>query len=509
MNIQAWYPAEAVTAKDISDQSQGFADFDYLKAETTAKFSATGAVSLSFVHQMAKVTCTLEAGNNITDISHATVSFYGYTTASFSKGDVTAGSDSSNGWITPTTDKEALVVPQDMKGQKFIRVTISGREYFYTPGENDANLEAGKQYNYAIKVNETGLEVTVDSSVSWTDGSNVETGDGKEATAFNVYLAAFTAPTNTSDYKVTDADGNSLTASDGVYSNISSDGISISLSAAESYRLKTFLTKVNGGICKQRVSYTAASRTYTYTFYDIRSDLQLSDIQVETEDASTILPDPQVGDYYYADGTWASTLEKPCIGIVFKVGAAGSDQPLNYDQLNAIRGYAVALTDAVSSECSWGNRSQNTALADISSSDNADYNGYQNTKTIINGYQNTDTWDDYAAFGAIVSYRSRVSAPANSSDWYLPSLKQLADVWEVYKNAQGNTLYDRLNSLSSDNLFKEAAIGQNNTRGGYWTSTERKTDDAWYVRFTDGQKTAYSKGQQYVRNCFVRAILTF
>lgn len=176
MKILAWYPAGESTNVDISDQSEGFAKFDYLTVTATASFSGSAtssATELTFEHQMAKITCTLTAGNDITDLTNATVSIYGYTTLSFSKGTVTGSGN--NGWITTTkTDRKALVVPQNMAGQKFIRVTIGGRDYFYTASSGEANLVAGNEYNCSITVTETGLEVTVDNSTNpvWSDSGS-------------------------------------------------------------------------------------------------------------------------------------------------------------------------------------------------------------------------------------------------------------------------------------------------------------------------------------------------
>lgn len=186
-----------------------------------------------------------------------------------------------------------------MQSKKFIKVTIgadgAARNYFYTPaGSTDANLEAGKQYTYTITVKKTGLQVE-SVTASWKDDS-AKDGDAEKAT-FRIHLADFSAPTNTSDYKVTDANGTTLTANDNIYTT-SSSAINISLSADDGYTLRKFLTKVTAGICKQKVAYTADTRTYTYTFYDIHSDLWLDNIQAEAGAAGTSPASPNVGDYF-------------------------------------------------------------------------------------------------------------------------------------------------------------------------------------------------------------------
>ena len=512
MKILAWYPATDVTAKAISDQSQGFADFDYLKAETTAKFSATGAVSLSFAHQMAKVTYTLTTDNTTTtDLSKATVSIYGHTQVSFTNGTVTG---SGNGWITPTTDGQVLVVPQDMTGQKFIRVTISGREYFYTPDKNDdanGKLEAGMQYNYTITVKKEELEVTVNTYPSWAEGGSIGSGSAAEATAFNVYLSDFTESANTSDYKVTDADGNSLTASNGVYSNISSNEISISLSAAENYLLEQYSTKVVSGICKQSISYVADTRTYTYTFYDIRSDIKLQDLSVKVIPASSLTA-PQVGDYYYSDGSWSTDRDtgKTCIGIVLKAGGADDDDLNNYGRFfagGAINGYVVALRDAHADAGAWGIR-----LVDVNGIENHEssagnqYDGYKNTAVVrqLDAYTHTDVSQpsangQYWAFKVASEYA--VTVPDKSSGWYLPSIQQLADIHAV------SGLATRLGNAGGTD-FKRTS-----NNGRYWSATEKNMYDAWYYQFgSSASSDSFAKsndGGNYLRPSYVRAILTF
>ena len=234
LNILAWHPATGATDVNISNQSGGLASFDYLTANETFSFSDNGG-KLSFKHQMAKVTYTLEAGNADTYISQATVSIYGHTTASFDKGIVT-GSD--NGWITPHTDREVLVVPQDMTGQKFIRVTIGGREYFYTPKEGKANLKANMKYTYTITVTETGLVVSSNNSASWTE-KDAPTGSTEE----NTYQ--ITVPTGVTIAIKGGATGALSNNRDGVYTL--TGGNEITITPDENIEIKGLYSKSDDG----------------------------------------------------------------------------------------------------------------------------------------------------------------------------------------------------------------------------------------------------------------------
>ena len=498
--ILAWYPAVDIANVDISDQSAGFAAFDYLKTEaTTASFGSD--VALSFRHQMAKVKCVLTNGADISadEISQATVYIYGYTHATFEKG-VVSSTDNANGWIDSDENHEAVVIPQNMSDENpFIKVTINNHDYIYTPKSGDANLTAGNQYTYTLTLKRTGLDVQVSDVTPWTEETVNST---PLDTDFQMRLADFSTPEHTNDYKVTDANNNPLQAGN-IYTISPGDEISISLSADNGYRLKKFHTAKSSGIYKIAVSYTADTRTYSYRFYDIRSDLRLQ-VEAEAEEESISLPDPQIGDYYYVDGTYSSTLDKPCIGIVFKVGAAGNEQTGNYSDIsfanNVIHGYAVALNDANSGNtCDWGKRGVETPIANVDNKDVTAYTGYSDTKTIISNYQNTETWNDYAAFKSVVVYRSAVPAPVNSSGWYLPSLAQLGDVYTALASI-GTNLASAGNAFRTDN------------DGRYWTSSEKnkKGQDSWYVKMNNGTKESYAKdGSNYSRACYVRAILTF
>lgn len=465
ITVNAWYPYnggtkpadDALRVKADQSQDNDYQASDYLEAvDATVAFSSP---RLTFTHRTAKVAVTLVAGNGVDDVSTATVTFLNQSGVEGDGNEVTPKTETKSGATTYT----ALLVPQQMQGKQFIKVALGGHDYYYTPaGDNDANLRKSKLHTYKITVKKEGLQVE-SVFASW-DGVTSE--DEAVGATFKVYLADLIAPANTSGYKVTNAAGEELTAEGGAYSV--SDKINISLSANESYRLKTFLTSVDAGICKQKVDYTAATRTYTYTFYDIRSDLWLDAIQAEAEDVSATLSDPKEGDYYYVDGTWSSTLEKPCIGIVFKVGAGTGDAASNYTGLrdNTIHGYVVAVNDAHTDVGAWGIR-----LVDVEGIENKwpagnNYDGYKNTVVIrqLDAYTATDVSQpmkngQYWAFRVASEYAT--TAPEQTSGWYLPSIQQLADIYSL------SDLATRL-TASGGTYFKRAE-----NEGRYWSATEK------------------------------------
>lgn len=172
--VTAWYPYEPQNNVDISNQSAGFEAFDFLYASAENQSYLSPTV-LKFKHQMAKVKYTLEKGDGITDeeLADVTVQISGFTVVSFDKGTLIS---SSEGWITPTSDNEALLPSCDMEGKKFIKVNVNGTDFYYTPDNADAGLLiAGMVNTYTITVNANSIDVEAVSGGDWTaDSGNNE-----------------------------------------------------------------------------------------------------------------------------------------------------------------------------------------------------------------------------------------------------------------------------------------------------------------------------------------------
>lgn len=481
--VTAWYPYIAQTNVPISNQKDGFAAFDYLTA--TAEGQTYGStVSLSFKHQMAKVSYTLQKGDGITDeeLRGATVQIAGYTKASFSEGKLTGTAD---GWITPTTtDCEALLVPQDMTDRQFIKVTIgegvSMREFFYTPTGEAGKLQTGCHNTYTITVKKDGIKVA-GISASWND--NVNEGSAEEA-IFRVYLPDGHGQTLDFSNNVTEQAG---------YLEVQGSQFTISCTVTDKNRMKGF--PIDKGIGKMERAMSDNGYTFTYT---LRSDLRL-----------TYGDYIQVGDYYYSDGTWRPdyTSAKTCIGIVFHGGPGEGDDVSNYDdKLTAIHGYVVALKDAHDQAGAWGIRQRTERNLPSESSYTPKYNGYANTAAIreVTEYTTTDISKprengQYWAFKVASSYSA--TAPSGSSGWYLPSIGQLADIYNLPDRAGLFTGADGTDFISGTN------------DGRYWSSTQMNGYDAWYYQFNGKGAEAYAKsndgGGNYLKPSYVRAVLTF
>ena len=125
-----------------------------------------------------------------------------------------------------------------------------------------------------------------------------------------------------------------------------------------------------------------------------------------------------IGDYYYSDGTWGTIAEhvnstaKP-IAVVFSNSTTTTDNGHGWTH-----GYGMSLTNAATS-VTWGPLGV-TALQNISTWSEIvnERDGYSNTQLIKNNYG----LSSYPAFYHACNYV--VTAPSNSSNWFLPSIGQ-------------------------------------------------------------------------------------
>lgn len=475
--VTAWYPYEGKKSVDISDQSKGFVNIDFLTA-TAPEQNYQSSVSLKFEHQMAKVSYTLKKGDGITDedLRGAVVQIAGYTKASFSEGELTGTVD---GWITPTaTDCEALLVPQDMTNSQFIKVSISGSNFIYTPGEGAANLQSGTHYIYTITVKKDGIEVNCPQGVEWTDNE--------------------TSDTQSPVFHIKTIDGIELEAGDGC---ILSEGDGFKqLSGGNVLKVKIPMgLKIPFPQGRYTIDTYEYKDGFSYTCQlKLRSDITFTSIS-ETQQL-------QVGDFYYADGTCLDKLlmNRPCIGIVFKVGAGEADDISAYgNKLTAIQGYAVALHDVARFNIKWSNNTVNCST----STSTTDYKGYENTQKIqqVSNYSETEypiCWK-VAHFGD-----TDTQAPCGSSGWYLPSAAQMIDVVNLWKS-DDTIIKQRLQELSTYSIYQHQWLLPT-TEHGYATSTEDAEDSTNKVCRIGSNGNIWKEKKNYSSGNFaVRAVLTF
>lgn len=476
--VTAWYPFEAQTAKDITDQSGGYEAIDFLKATAENK-RFTDKVELIFMHQMAKVSYTLEKGNNITDedLKGAAVHIAGYTKAFFLEGKLTGMDD---GWITPASDNDALLVPKDMTGSPFIKVSINGNDFIYTPGEGAANLQSGIHYIYTITVKKDGIEVNCQQGVEWTDNEISDT----QSPVFHIKTI--------DGIELEAGEGCTLTDGDG-FKQLSGGNI-----------LKV---KIPAGLMK----IPFPEGRYTVDAYEYKDDCSCTcQLKLRSDITFTSISETQqlqVGDFYHADGTCVDKLlmNRLCIGIVFKVGAGEADDVSAYgNKLTAIQGYTVALHDVARFNIKWSINTENCGT----STSMTDYKGYYNTQKIqqVNNYSETVypiCWK-VANFGL-----TDTPAPFGSSGWYLPSAAQMTDIVNLWKDNNG-IIRQRLQELSTYSIYQHLWLLPESQEHGYATSTEDPDEPARNVCRIGISGDMWKEQKNFYQGNFaVRAVLTF
>lgn len=180
--VTAWYPA-AFTFKDqLKDQSTGekYMNCDVLKTDQTSITYTDQTKKLTFKHQMAKVIINLLQNDGTTAMTDATsVEILCASSFTYSEGQL-SGIGNHN-YISPfrqenNSSYKAMIIPQDMAGDKFIKVVYDGDTYYWTPGSGEANLNVGTIHTYNITVRSTHLDVEVvnmtSSDISWGEQEN-------------------------------------------------------------------------------------------------------------------------------------------------------------------------------------------------------------------------------------------------------------------------------------------------------------------------------------------------
>ena len=450
--LAAWHPVSCTVGNSggsevsITDQSSGFGTLENILHAPAQDYTYSngGSVAFTFRHALAKVKVALKKGDGIeeSDLSNATVRLTGYTAGSLGYDGMT-GSEGSNADISPKAETPAgggaatytaLVIPQQMQGKKFIKVTIgaggAARDYYYTPaGSTDADLEGGKQYNYTIIVKKTGLEVT-GNGTAWTD-TPINTNPDAAVTY------RITAPA--SGVTIAAASGGTLSGSNGSYTLSGGNAVTITATS-------TYIKSIKG-------LYDVAGDGTTYT---LKSDLLIVEYS---------LADARVGDFYCrndknegylipGDASLTTEQQTACIGIVYstdvsRIGTAAT-QALKKKGVSTPHGLVMALTDA-SEGCRWGeygkdensNGSEGEPFKENTDKVYKMYknvDGYGETHWIIDTYErdgNTALKNTYIAFyhasryGTPESSTGKYAAPSNTTGWFIPGMGQW---WDILSN---------------------------------------------------------------------------
>ena len=225
-----------------------------------------------------------------------------------------------------------------------------------------------------------------------------------------------------------------------------------------------------------------------------------------------------VGHFYYSDGTWSSALDegKTVIGIVCYLGdVTASDAALKREHPDCTHGLVVSLQESEGVNWQTNVAAYNSIVGAWIDENLTDYEtiytetgltdnlnvamGYNNTKAIeaFNAAAENSEWPvDAVEF--IQSYRKTVPAPAASSDWYLPSAKELSlmisgeyngNIWEIGQSGSLET--DNLKVVNESMKLIPDAVGLGQAMQGvplfYWSSTELDVNIAVTVMSYNGQ----------------------
>ena len=246
-----------------------------------------------------------------------------------------------------------------------------------------------------------------------------------------------------------------------------------------------------------------------------------------------------IGDYYYSDGTWSAQLDegRTPIGVVFYVGdVTAFDPALKNEHPNCTHGLVVSLTEHEQGTA-WQSNYESYASTigmwcdafapqyeSVTSGYELEDNlnrpiGYNNTKAmeLFNAAEDNATWQ-IEPINFVVDYRTKVPAPEASSDWYLPSAKELSllmsgeydkNIWDIRDTGAS---VENLKEVNKKIAKVEGALGLGQALPGvlffYWSSTEVSWEYAICVVTYNGQ-TPQALKRETGLNFNVRPILAF
>lgn len=335
--------------------------------------------------------------------------------------------------------------------------------------------------NFVVKEEISG-NVSVTSGYIVNNGMNIFTGAVNRTTA----------TLSCSDVEIEDANEKIL-----FYNYLFADGANTKLPASISFKLG----ETDGTISTKELVLNAN------TLYNLEFSTQ----------SGAMVTSPKVGDYFFTDGTWASSLDenKNVAGVVFAVKGDGTGSAIendvidNYSDANGatdVLAWVVAAKDAGS-----GKRFYTGSAATLPSGLGTD------GANDIKGYANTELWytqsnTEYEAVATAKAYDVTITGETPNSDWYLPAAGQLMALVNVYaennNNDQGNALAVKLQLIESEQTDGTALMGS----GYYWTSSGSMSNEsvaAYRVGFHEtenygknGANTSLTSGS------YVRPVLT-
>ena len=245
---------------------------------------------------------------------------------------------------------------------------------------------------------------------------------------------------------------------------------------------------------------------------------------------------PALGDLFYSDGTFSSTLVegKTPIGVVAYLGSDSfSENGVTLrDGVTTLNSYGLVLClKNAATNVIWGPDNLSLfefgiekAVSDLNDlKRSTDVSGYTNTKTLVE-----KNASNYVAASAAWNYAG-LEAPANTTGWFLPSAQQ----WVRMIVALGGITIDDIGARQAyfspsaatnwDNALSKAGEGnyesiKTSTANMYWTSSEFRFDaygdgyaaTVFYVNNNGFRWTGHGKTSSVAASyCIVRPVLAF
>ena len=474
INVTAWWPySDTYPEQPIVKADQGDADnfhaSDLIRGELTGLTFADRNRPMTFFHQTAKVSVQLIAEDGVTFDENTSVQLVNINYVKDDENDVTTintyqPDDAAYSYL-------ALLAPQTISGgSRFIQVTVGGDNFYYTPTD-DKPLEAGTAYTYTItvKADGSGIEVTEVKDEQWANGGEATVGS-------KTVLVRYTAAdVKKGDYLYTDG-----STSDGGLRTIYTDGSVVSLSGED--KPQPVAGKTVAGIVFWTPSETSTIGRLT--------PASLTDDRIMAAEHPNCTHGLAIAVKTVTyNGSSEMQWQDPSEYIVnFQRNEFTHDRKSDF--------YEVHASD-VTNNMSLINRIL----------------GYQNTVVLLayNEYCTDNGKGDYIVHlaEAIAEFRQNATpAPAGSTGWFLPSLKELhllcyKDVDDIYN--QNNRSYTYTRNLVNASL--SAAGGDNlRTDKWYWASTEITGSWAWILTPYNARVDVLEKNNS---SPMVRAVCAF
>lgn len=248
---------------------------------------------------------------------------------------------------------------------------------------------------------------------------------------------------------------------------------------------------------------------------------------------------PHIGDYFYSDGTFSSSIDnnKSIIGIIFWIGdPTADDAALRREHPECSHGLVVAAypdmtpTPWQSNASMFGSTTGSWIESNLSGLYVSPVSiwGSDTRRNLISGYNNTcalkrfnadasnSAWP-VEAVARVQQFSDNVQTPASTSGWFLPGTKELSllinsehdgDVLDFNdiaadKCGQNKTVVNK----SLEALDGAQTIGSDRWAYDLWSSNEWDIAQTYFISSLDG--TIMCAPKNGVNNQLVRCILAF